>query len=165
MNWQRKPEPAAEALDEASARRLAMNLLARREHSRQELSAKLGRRNIEPRTLESVIDRLAAEGLQSDGRFAESYSHSRMQRGQGPVRIRMELGQRGVSAALIETAITALAVNWRDLASDVRRRKFGSGAPGSYKDKARQSRFLQHRGFSHEQIRAATAMADDPQDD
>ncbi len=142
-----------------------MNLLARREHSRQELSAKLGRRNIEPRTLESVIDRLSAEGLQSDGRFAERYSHSRMQRGQGPVRIRMELGQRGVSAALIETAIAALAVNWRDLAGDVRRRKFGSGAPGSYKDKARQSRFLQHRGFSHEQIRAATAMADDPQDD
>lgn len=142
-----------------------MNLLARREHSRQELSAKLGRRNIEPRTLESVIDRLSAEGLQSDGRFAESYSHSRMQRGQGPVRIRMELGQRGVSAALIETAIAALAVNWRDLARDVRRRKFGSGAPGSYKEKARQSRFLQHRGFSHEQIRAATAMDDDGQDD
>jgi len=165
MNWQRKPEPAAEALDEASARRLAMNLLARREHSRQELADKLGRRNIEPRTLESVVDRLAAEGLQSDGRFAESYSHSRMQRGQGPVRIRMELGQRGVSAALIETAIAALAVNWRDLARDVRRRKFGSGAPGSYKDKARQSRFLQHRGFSHEQIRAATAMEDDGQDE
>ncbi len=77
----------------------------------------------------------------------------------------MELGQRGVSEALIETAIAALAVNWRDQARDVRRRKFGSGAPGSYKDKARQSRFLQHRGFSHEQIRAATAMDDDGQDD
>ena len=165
MNWQRKPDPAEEALDEATARRLAMNLLARREHSRQELTDKLGRRNIDPESLESIIDKLTAEGLQSDGRFAESYSHSRMQRGRGPVRIRMELEQRGVSAALIETAITALDVNWRELARDVRSRKFGGGAPVSYKERARQSRFLQHRGFSHDQIRAAMAMDDDGQDD
>ncbi len=165
MNWQRKPEPAEEALDETSARRLAMNLLARRDHSRQELTEKLGRRNIEPLTLESVIDRLTEEGLQSDGRFAESYSHSRMQRGRGPVRIRMELEQRGVSEAPIETAIAALDVDWRNLARDVRHRKFGGGAPGSYKERARQARFLQHRGFSHDQIRAAMATEDDGQDD
>ncbi len=165
MNWQRKPDPAEETLDEASARRLAMNLLARREHSRQELTDKLGRRNIDPGTLESIIDKLTAEGLQSDGRFAESYSHSRMQRGRGPVRIRMELEQRGVSAALIDTTMAALDVNWRALARDVRSRKFGSGAPGSYKEKARQSRFLQHRGFSHDQIRAAMAMEDDRKDE
>ncbi len=165
MNWQRKPDPAEEALDEATARRLAMNLLARREHSQQELTGKLGRRNIEPGTLESVIGRLTAEGLQSDGRFAESYSHSRMQRGRGPVRIRMELEQRGVSDALIETTIAVLDVNWRELARDVRSRKFGGGAPASYKENARQSRFLQHRGFSNDQIRAAMAMEDHGQDD
>ena len=165
MSWQRKPDPAEETLDEATARRLAMNLLARREHSRQELTDKLGRRNIDPETLESIIDKLTAEGLQSDGRFAESYSHSRMQRGRGPVRIRMELEQRGVSAALIDTTMAAQGVNWRALARDVRSRKFGSGAPGSYKEKARQSRFLQHRGFSHDQIRAAMAMEDDSKDE
>ncbi len=61
--------------------------------------------------------------------------------------------------------MAALDVNWRALARDVRSRKFGSGAPGSYKEKARQSRFLQHRGFSHDQIRAAMAMEDCGQDD
>ncbi len=114
--------------------------------------------------MQSVIGRLTAEGLQSDGRFAESYSHSRMQRGRGPVRIRMELEQRGVSEALIETTIAALDVNWRELARDVRSRKFGNGAPASYKENARQSRFLQHRGFSHDQIRAAMAMEDKQED-
>ena len=155
MSWQRKPDSADEAPDEATARRLAMNLLARREHSRLELTEKLRLRNIEPGMAESVIARLTSEGLQSDARFAESYSHSRMQRGQGPVRIRMELDQRGVSPALIEAAIANLDVNWRKQARDVRNRRFGSEAPDSYKEKARQSRFLQHRGFDHEQIRAA----------
>jgi regulatory protein len=157
MSWQRKPDSAQDPLDESAARRLAMNLLARREHSRKELIAKLGQRNIRPETLNSTIDRLTAEGLQSDSRFAESYAHNRMQRGQGPARIRKELEQRGVSAEQIDAAIAGLQVDWRRLAQDVRQSKFGSRAPGRYKDKARQSRFLQYRGFTHDQIRAAVA--------
>ena len=48
-------------------RRGAMDLLARREHSRQELQNKLGRRfDVEPERISTVVEQLAQEGLQSN---------------------------------------------------------------------------------------------------
>jgi regulatory protein len=37
----------------------------------------------------------------------------------------------------------------------VRRRKFGSSPPQSLAERAKQARFLQYRGFTSDQIRAA----------
>ena len=41
---------------------------------------------------------------------------------------------------------------WPTLAAEVRCRKFGEQAPASYKDWARQARFLQQRGFTTEHV-------------
>lgn len=70
-------------------RRGAMDLLARREHSRQELQLKLGRRfDVEPEIISRVVDQLAREGLQSNQRLAEAYLRYRSNRGQGPLKIK-----------------------------------------------------------------------------
>ena len=95
---------------------------------------------------------LAREGLQSDERYTESYIHHRINRGYGPVHIRRELQQRGVSDEMVELVFDALNVDWPRAIAAVREKKFGSGMPSDFKERSRQSRFLQYRGFSGEQI-------------
>jgi len=140
---------------EADVESVAVGLLARREHSRAELSRKLAARGAPSEAVEAVLDRLAARKLQSDARYAESLVVSRIGRGQGPVRIRRELAQQGVETAVVDEALDASAEDWAAAAREVRRRKFGSAVPKAWKDRARQMRFLEYRGFTSEQIRAA----------
>ena len=96
--------------------------------------------------------------LLAEQRFADSFVRSRIARGQGPVRIRLELGQRGVESG--DAALLAAECDWTDLARDVRSKRFGADLPASYADRARQARFLQYRGFTAEQIQDALEFAD-----
>ena len=139
----------------ATVEATAVRLLARREHSRMELAQKLGARGVPAALLDEVLESLAARRLQSDERYAESLVTSRTGRGQGPVRIRRELAQRGVAAPLIDAALGAAAADWFDLARQARRRRFGDDPPDGWNERVRQSRFLEYRGFSSEQIRFA----------
>lgn len=138
----------------ATPRKVAMDLLARREHSRLELLHKLARRfgDREPRSeLEVAIDTLAAEGLQSDERFALSFARERLHRGHGPRRIRVELQQRGVDDTLIDTALAEVpaeeGTTWAGQARLVLAKRFGDGPARGFPERARRLRFLDQRGF------------------
>jgi regulatory protein len=168
MLSRRPPQATAEVIDEVPAetqqarhaasvspRNMAMNWLARREHTRAELRAKLAEREFSVDEIESAVAALAAEGLVSDDRFAESFIAARARRGQGPVRIRMALQQRGVSADLIALHLDARSPEWLRLAREVRIRKFGADIPADFKEKARQMRFLEYRGFTTTHIQSA----------
>ena len=137
-----------------------MDLLARREHSVRELRQKLVAREFDPEEAEEAIQHLIAEGLQSDARFAEAYTASRLRTGKGPVRIRNELEQRGVAAELIDASLAGVDVDWFECARAVRVRKFGAASPDDFHERARQSKFLQYRGFTGEQIRSALDNVD-----
>jgi len=152
-------EPAAEATA-ADVRRAAMNLLARREYARMELVRRLERRDMPAELVAAVADDLVAENLLSDARFAESFIASRAARGQGPMRIRRELEERGVSGNLIEIAFDEAGTDWAACAAGVRRKRFGPEMPADFPDKAKQMRFLQYRGFAPDQIRAAVGGDD-----
>ena len=130
-----------------------MNLLARREHSTRELRDKLLARGFEDDDITPALQALSREGLLSDERFTESFIHSRLERGSGPVKIRAELRQRGVTDEIIANWLDERDRAWLERAEAVRRKKFGSTLPVDYKEKARQARFLQYRGFSAEQTR------------
>ena len=136
-----------------------MDLLARREHSRRELGDKLAAKSFDPDVIRNVLDELEREGLISSGRFAESFVAARAARGQGPVRIARELAERGVESP--RDWIDDARYDWNRLARDVRRKKFGEALPSSFKEKARQARFLEYRGFSQDQIRRALGSDDD----
>ena len=127
---------------------MAMDLLSRREHSRDELVRKLAARGFQGTECELTVEQLAVEGLQSDQRFSESFVNARVGRGNGPVRIRHELEQRGISSDIIEQCLVESGTDWQDLARKVRHKRFGSPPPLAYKEKARQARFLQQRGFT-----------------
>lgn len=153
----KKPSSDADAEEWSAAdvEAVAVRLLARREHSRFELSRKLAARDAPAELVESVLDELAERRLQSDERYAESLVAARISRGQGPVRIRRDLEQHDVAAASIEAAFEAADPDWVELARETRRRRFGEAPPADWNARARQSRFLEYRGFTGEQIRAA----------
>lgn len=146
------------SLSAVDLRRAAMDLLARREHSRRELHDKLRRRFGDEATdlLDAVLDELIDQGLQSDQRFAESFVHSRLHRRQGPLRVRQEMLLRGIEPALMSTALAAVdAEQWLAAARDALCSRFGDDAPADRKEWARRARFLQGRGFNPGQIHSA----------
>lgn len=132
----------------------AMDLLARREYSRQELQQRLLQRDYAAELVEQVITQLVSEGLLSDERFVESFVSSRTQRGQGPVRIRAELRDRGISEDLIEAWLDMRDPAWRVALRDVHARRFAGEMPTTLGERARQQRFLSYRGFTAEQIKS-----------
>lgn len=143
-----------DAVNPVDVRVAAMNLLARREHSRRELKQKLSRRFKNDEVVEAELAILAAENLQSDERFAESFIRQRISRGHGPMRIRQEARQKGLSDDELECALEQEQPDWFELAEAVYRRKFGEVPPADVKERARRSRFMQYRGFSVEHFSA-----------
>ena len=136
-------------------RKKAMDFLARREYGQTELIRKLSDKGYDHSVAEQAVTELTEDGLQSDQQFAESFVQSRINQGKGPVRIRLDLGQRGIGDAVIELAIEGSSANWYELARDVRLRKFGAGKPPDFQTKAKQMRFLQYRGFEQDHVQAA----------
>ena len=128
-----------------------MDLLARREHSQQELRRKLGSR-FDTHALDEAIAQLAEENLQSDARFAHSYARERMLRGYGPLRIAHDLRQRGVADDLIDVAVEAVpaeeGVAWIEVATTALKRRFGEVPATTLEEKARRIRYLRYRGFT-----------------
>lgn len=131
-----------------------MRLLARREHAVHELQSKLEGRGYEHTLVAQVLEQLLRERLLSDERFTEGYVHYRGSRGRGPVRIRAELRERGVSDELIGRYLDPADRTWLEQAEAARRKRFGKTLPREWSERGRQARFLQYRGFSSEQIRS-----------
>ena len=105
---------------------------------------------------------LAREGLQSDTRFVEIFVRSRIARGQGPVKIRAELGNRGIDRELTRMALDDTQhtdrVDWFALACDTLAKRFAD--PGGIpRERARRERFLAGRGFDFDQVRYALSHA------
>ena len=138
----------------ATARDAAIGALSRREHSRRELARKLHGKGFADQDIAETLDDLQQARLLSDERFVEMLVHSRRERGHGPLRIRHELQEHGVSAELQAAYLDDKDPFWRELAAQVKRKRFGEAAPRDRKEWARQAQFLTYRGFTGEQIRA-----------
>ncbi len=155
---------------EQDLRRAGIDMLARREHSCVEMRRKLAKKFKDAFSIEQIdnaVEILAAEGLQSDLRFAESYTRSRYERGDGPYKIKAALQQRGIHGGLIERVLTDEQLDWQRRAALLYQRKFprlddvnerkesyghGGGADDVLKQRAKEMRFLQSRGFPKDMI-------------
>ena len=130
----------------------AMDYLARREHGCEELKGKLIKKECPPAIAAEVVTKLAADNLVSDDRFTENFINSKRNRGQGPVRIHQQLREKGINDDLIDAWLDPREPRWLEIMREVRSKKFGSNLPRGYKERARQARFLQYRGFTTDQI-------------
>jgi regulatory protein len=154
--------PLADSASAEAARGTAIGLLSRRDYARSALKDRLTDAGFESATAESAVVGLEQERLVNDERYVEAAVAGRIARGQGPLRIALELRRAGVSPALVAAAIDSQAPEWRDRAILVQRRRFGPGAPRDPRQRARQARFLLYRGFTSDHVRAALgARADE----
>ena len=131
----------------AALKARALRLLARREHSRDELARKLSPHAESAAILEALLRELEARKQLSDERFAEQRAHV-LARKYGAARIRLDLKSKGVAEELLErvsaqgeleTARAILARKYRQLAT-------------TREERAKRARFLQGRGFSSDVI-------------
>ena len=131
-----------------------MRYLARREYGADELVNKLVQRGYDHAVVKTVVQALAEAGLQDDARYTEAFIRSRVARGHGPVKIGGELRRRGVDGDAIESALRE-ATDWFALARAQGERRFGDARAEDWDERAAQARFLEQRGFTRDQIKAA----------
>ena len=131
-----------------SIRAVAMDLLTRREHSVYELTRKLKQREFEIDEIDAAIATLQQDNLQSDSRFVESIVNYRINAGFGPIKIKYELRQKGIREGLVDDYLSSLEVDWNTHMAEQRGKKVGKSIPVEYKEKMKQARVVQNRGFS-----------------
>ena len=131
-----------------SAKSVAVRLLSRREHSAYEIRDKLLKRDFDNEEIDRVIVELQQGGWLSDERFAEAYIRMRQLKGFGPMRIAMELNERGVKEGIIDDYLHVDDEVWRQTLEQQYRKKYKDKPIEDYNDKAKRIRFLQYRGFA-----------------
>lgn len=129
-----------------SLRAQAIRLLARREHARSELQQKLIAKGADPDEVRLLLDELAAQDYLSDARYVRA-TVAHKSGAFGRQRIIEELKSKGIARDDIETALAEAHIDDEAALHALWQRRFGR-APVDERDKARQVRFLQARGFA-----------------
>ena len=149
-----------EGVQLAEARKAAIGFLAYREYALAELADRLESRGFARHICRRVTQQLAEDGLQSDQRFAEVFSRSRLERGCGPMLLRAELRARGLDDELIDDQVDRGDEFWVARASAAVQKHFKE-APGTRESWGVQARYLGRKGFSSHQIYAALGHSPD----
>jgi len=136
---------------EISLRERALTMLARREHTRAEMTRKLSPHTESPGQVEQLLDALAARGWLSEARFAESRANT-LTRKFGSLKIEHDLRSRGVSPEVVQQTLERAHAQELQTCRAAWQRKFGV-LPQNAAERGRQMRFLAGRGFSAEAVR------------
>ena len=128
-----------------------MRLLARREHSRLELERKLGPHASADGEVEALLDQLQAAGWLSEERLADQLVRAAAGR-YGGRKVLQQLRDKGVSSEVAAQAHNRVRTSELESARAVWRKRFGR-LPGDLRERARQVRFLEQRGFGPDVIR------------
>ena len=154
-----KVSETASCNDVPVLRRVAMDYLARREHSFYELTQKLYKKfpDSDSSLLVEVLDVLKAENLQSDERFTESYVRYRKSRGFAYLHIRADLAGRRVSEMVISKYLIKADEHWQISADRLAAKRLRSQEALSFGSKEHRKLFgfLVSRGFSPAEVRKA----------
>lgn len=168
----RTPEQRQADIDEVKAesrlRWLAFYYLSRREYGKAELKQKLIDKEQDPEKIDALLDEFEEKGYQSDYRTTLMLIRESIRKGRGRGHIKQEFYRKKIDMPsnideLIDMANAESdefiefiddnedslveGVDWLKLAVTARTKKYGDDIPSEQKDKARQLRFLQYRGF------------------
>jgi regulatory protein len=143
-----------EPLDARAARAAALDALARRDYSSEDLRLKLLEKGYDATVVLLLLEALRGEKLLDDRRYLENFVAYHAARGQGPLRIRADLRRHGLQGPLVEECLEAYP-DWIALLKKARLKKFGAKPAPNYAARQLQARFLSYRGFTSAQIRMA----------
>jgi regulatory protein len=124
----------------------AIGYLARRDYARAELREKLLATGAPRDEVDAVLDEIAALGYLSDARFAKAVVRQKSG-GYSKRAIAGTLKARGVTGDAATEALAGNEIDDQDALIALWRRRYGQ-APANDREKARQIRFLQSRGFA-----------------
>lgn len=155
------PAPAKRRRPEATPKQRALGLLVRREHSRKELTRKLVAKGVSREDAGQAVEYMREHGWQDDARYVDMLLHNRAGQGYGPLHIRAELKLQGIDAELIAQHFEAFPDDWRQIARDLVRRRFGEQGPQDPASHRKAAELLARRGFDRDCIRAATEFDPD----
>jgi regulatory protein len=127
-----------------------MRFLSRREHSRAELKRKLAAIANEGDDVEALLDDLSSKGWLSDARFAELAVRVKARRF-GPLKVAYQLRAKGVEDETIASAFRNAGAEGTANIETVWHSRF-CAAPADDRERGRQVRFLQGRGFALDDI-------------
>ena len=169
----RTPEQRQAEIDavkaESRLRWLAFYYLSRREYGKAELKQKLIDKEQDPDKVDALLDEFEEKGYQSDYRTTLMLIRENIRKGRGRGRIKQEFYRKKISmpgnidelidmanaesdefSEFVDDSADNLVdgVDWLKLAVIARTKKYGDDIPVEQKDKARQLRFLQYRGFN-----------------
>jgi len=131
----------------------ALSYLSRREYGITELRIKLLNKFDSRLQIDQTLEVLQNEDLLNENRYVQSYIQSRVNKGYGPERIRMELMQKGIAMTLVDKAFFKCGVDWHAEIQKVWSKKYRSAVSKDLEEIARQWRFLQYRGFPTDMIK------------
>lgn len=138
----------------ADIKAVCLRLLARREHSQQELLNKLQLKGYSKEHSLPVLEFLAQQDWQNDQRYAESFTISCIRRGYGPIFVAHNLRQNAVVPIDLDDIVQATAGSWRAQLERVYTKKYGQTPMLNKNEWIKRNRFLLHRGFSGAMINA-----------
>jgi regulatory protein len=124
----------------------AIRLLARREYARAEMEERLIAKGGTREEVRALVDDLVERGYLSNERYARSVVRRKTNRFSRRS-ISAELKMSGVDSADIDAALADTGADDDATLATLWQRRFGK-PPVDERDKARQVRFLQSRGFS-----------------
>ena len=154
---------------ESRLRWLAFYYLSRREYGKAELKQKLLDKEQDPDKIDDLLDEFEEKGYQSDYRTTLMLIRENIRKGRGRGRIKQEFYRKKIAmpgnidelidmanaeseefSEFIDDSADNLvkSIDWLKLAVSARTKKYGDDIPTEQKDKARQLRFLQYRGFN-----------------
>lgn len=148
-----------------------MRLCSRREYCTEDIRHKLQLRQLEPASIEGIIQTLIEEGYLSDSRYASAFARDKSSlQGWGSAKIKLALHRKGIDAETIKDAMTeidakeaakklktVLEIKHKSLIKEDLRKNNGTAPDASrlYTIKNKLVRFGISRGYSIDEILAS----------
>lgn len=130
----------------------AITLLAKKDYSSGSLHRLLSKLTEKEEDVDRVVRRLSDNHYLNDTQLINNLIDKHIKKLHGPTRIKQEIRQKGFPQELIEQKIEASGIDWYSLAKEARIKKFSDTPPSEQKEKAKQIRYLQYKGFSMDMI-------------
>jgi len=145
----------AQPLSVAELKKIAIDLLSRRDHSGHELQQKLIAKGGDLPSALAVIEWCRCENYQSDSRYCAMLVRSKINKGYGPAVVAQAVREQGIDRELLANTMEALDIDWFMLALTQYQKKFAGKPIADFQDKQKRMGYLQRRGFSSAHIHYA----------
>ncbi len=130
----------------------AITLLAKKDYSSGSLRRLLSKLTEKEEYVDCVVRRLSDNHYLNDTQLINNLIDKHIKKRHGPTRIKQEIRQKGFPQELIEQKIEESGIDWYSMAKEARIKKFSDTPPAEQKEKAKQIRYLQYKGFSMDMI-------------